>query len=148
MEKLSKAVHKRFMFYLAAGALLMLLAVPRPVRAAPATIEIIALPHSPVQTALKPARDFLQGLGARVNIIEVDAESAAGTKRLSALGERGHIPILLVINGNDRYRRPDGTRVLFKDFPAQPGQKLGINGLWSLADFEAAVQQAVGQSSK
>ena len=69
-------------------------------------------------------------------------------KRISALGLKGHIPMLLVINGSDRFKRPDGTAVLFKDFPAQPGQKLGINGLWTVADFEAAVKAALGNAAK
>ena len=53
-----------------------------------------------------------------------------------------------MIDGSDQYKRPDGTAVLFKDFPAQPGQKLGINGLWSVADFEAAVNRALGNAAK
>lgn len=139
---------RTFVAALAASAALAVLAAPFAVSAAPPTIEVIALPHSPVQTALKPVRSFLAGLGAKVKVVGIDAESAAGEKRLSALGLKGHVPILLVINGSDRYKRPDGTGVLFKDFPAQPGQKLGINGLWSVADFEAAVNQALAESTK
>ena len=122
----------------------LLVAAPLSALAAPPTVEIIALPHSPVQTALKPVRDFLAGLDGKVKVNELDAESPAGEERLSGLGLSGHIPILLVINGSDEFKRPDGTAVLFKDFPAQPGQKLGINGLWSVADFEAAVNAALG----
>jgi hypothetical protein len=133
---------------LAATAAFAFVGAPFAARAAAPTIEIIALPHSPVVTALKPVRDFLAGLDGKVKVVELDAESAAGEKRISALGLRGHVPILLVINGSDRYKRPDGTAVLFEDFPAQPGQKLGINGLWSVADFEAAVNQAIGMAAK
>jgi hypothetical protein len=134
---------REFIACVAAGAAITLLAGPA--RAAQPTIEIIALPHSPVQTALKSVRDFLANLGARVRVIELDAESPAGEKHISALGLKGHIPILLLINGSDSYKRADGTAVLFKDFPAQPGQKLGINGLWNIADFEAAVNAALGK---
>lgn len=142
------STRRKFVVALGASAALAVLGAPLAARAAPPTIEIIALPHSPVQTALKPVRDFLAGLGGKVKVVEIDAESAAGEKRLSALGLRGHIPILLVINGNDQTKRGDGTAVLFKDFPAQPDQTLGINGLWSVADFEAAVNRALGDSAK
>ena len=139
---------RTFVAALAASAAIVVLAAPFAASAAAPTIEIIALPHSPVLTALKPVRDFLASLGGKVNVIELDAESPAGEKRLSALGLKGHIPILLVINGSDQFKRPDGTAVLFKDFPAQPSQKLGINGLWSVADFDAAVNQALGNAAK
>ncbi len=142
------ATRRKFVAGLVASAAVAVLAAPFTAIAAPPTIEIIALPHSPVQTALKPVRDFLAGLGGKVKVVELDAESPAGEKRLSALGLKGHIPILLVINGSDQSKRPDGTAVLFKDFPAQPGQKLGINGTWSVADFEAAVNQAIGKAAE
>lgn len=116
--------------------------VPRP------RVEIIALPHWPVQDALKPVRAFLGTLAGRVKIVELDAESPAGEKRIAALGLRGHIPMLLVINGSDRFKRPDGTAVVFKDFPAKAGVPLGLNGLWTLADFEAAVRAALGAAEK
>jgi len=116
--------------------------------AAPPTIEIIALSHWPVQNALKPVRDFLTSLGAKVKVIELDAESAAGEKRIGSLGQKGHIPILLVINGNDQFKRQDGTLVLFKDFPAKADNPLGINGSWTVADFEAAVNAAIGDAAR
>lgn len=140
------ATRRDFLAAVSAGAAIALL---RPAAAAAApTVEIIALPHSPVQTALKPVRDFLAALGARVKIVEFDAESPAGEKRISALGLKGHIPILLVINGSDQFRRPDGTAVLFRDFPAKADNPLGINGSWSVADFEAAVNAALGAPAK
>ena len=43
------------------------------------------------------------------------------------------------------FKRPDGTLVVFKDFPAGAGNPLGLNGSWSVADFEAAVKAALGQ---
>ncbi len=112
------------------------------------TVEIIALSHWPVQDALKPARDFLGTLAGRVQVVELDAESPAGEKRIAALGLKGHIPILLLINGSDRFKRPDGTEVEFKDFPAKANNPLGLNGTWTEADFEAAVNAALGEPAK
>ena len=137
------ATRRKFVTALAAGAAAAVLVAPFAACAAPPTIEIIALPHWPVQNALKPVRDFLAGLSDKVKVVEIDAESAAGEKRLSALGLKGHIPIVLVINGSDQYKRPDGTAVLFKDFPAKADNPLGINGSWTVADFQAAVNAAL-----
>jgi hypothetical protein len=129
----------------ASAATILLAALAAPARAAPPTVEIIALAHSPVQAALKPVRDFLGTLGARVKVVELDAESAAGEKRIKAAGEKGHVPILLLINGSKSFKRPDGTQVVFKDFPAKADNPLGLNGLWSVADFQAAVNVALGK---
>ena len=116
--------------------------------ATPPTVEIIALSHWPVQNALKPVRDFLVPLGAQVKVVELDAESPEGEKRIGAVGLKGHIPILLLINGSDQFKRPDGTAVEFKDFPAKADNPLGLNGSWSIADFEAAVNAAIGTATR
>jgi hypothetical protein len=137
------ATRRDFITGLAAGAAVAVLAAPA--RAAPPTVEIVALPHSPVQSALKPVRDFLGGLGSRVKVVELDAESPAGEQRISAVGLKGHVPILLLVNGSDKFKRADGIQVVFKDFPAAAGKPLGLYGSWSVADFEAAVKAALGK---
>ena len=87
--------------------------------AASPTVEIIALPHSPVQSVLKPVRDFLGTLGG-VKVIELDPESPAGEKRIKAVGVKGHVPILLLVNGRDNFKRADGTRSCSRIFPPRP----------------------------
>jgi hypothetical protein len=111
-------------------------------------VEIIALPHWPVQDALKPVRAFLATATGRVKVVELDAESPEGENRISALGLKGHIPILLLINGSDRFKRADGTLVEFKDFPAKAGNPLGLNGSWTVVDFQTAVKAALGEPKK
>jgi hypothetical protein len=119
-----------------------------PAAAAQPTVEIIALPHSPVQNALKPARDFLATVAADVKLVELDAESPQGETRTRAVGLKGHVPIVLLINGSYRFKRSDGTDVEFKDFPAHADNPLGLNGTWTVADFEAAVKAALGKPEK
>jgi hypothetical protein len=137
------ATRRELLAGLAAGAAMAV--VTRSAWAASPTVEIIALPHSPVQNALKPVRAFLGTLGGRVKVVELDPESAAGEKRIKAVGVKGHVPILLLINGSDKFKRADGTAVVFKDFPAGAGNPLGLNVTWAVADFEAAVKAALGK---
>jgi hypothetical protein len=137
------STRRDFIARLAAGTAIFVVAGPA--WAAPPTVEIIALPHSPVQDALKPVRNFLISLDRRVKIIELDAESPAGEKRIKAVGLKGHVPILLLVNGSDKFKRADGTAAVFKDFPAGAGNPLGLNVTWSVADFEAAVKAALGK---
>jgi hypothetical protein len=139
---------REFVLALVMTAVSGALSEARAARATQPTVEIVALSHSPVQSALKPVRDFLLTLGNRVKVVELDAESPAGEKRISAVGLKGHIPMLLLINGSDRFKRRDGTLVEFKDFPAKADNPLGINGSWTVADFEAAVKVALREPGK
>jgi hypothetical protein len=117
-------------------------------RASQPTVEIIALPHWPVRDALKPVRSYLARLKGRVRVIELDAESPEGEARLRALGLKGHIPILLVIDGSYRFKRPDGSPVELKDFPAKTANPAGLNGTWTVADFESLLDARLGMPGK
>jgi hypothetical protein len=136
---------RRDIIALGASAAILLLTKFHEAFGAQPTVEIVALPHYPVQNALKPVRDFLGKLGGQVKVVELDSESPAGEKRIKAAGEKGHVPILLLVNGSDKFKRPDGAAVVFKEFPAGAGNPLGLNGSWSVADFEAAVNAALGK---
>jgi hypothetical protein len=136
---------RRDIISLTASAAVLFLAKASEAYGAEPTIEIVAPPHWPVRNALKPVHDFLRTLGARVKVVELDAESADGEKRIKAAGLKGHVPIVLLVNGSDKFKRADGTAVEFKDFPAGAGNPLGLNGSWSVADFEAAVNAALGK---
>ena len=136
---------RRDVVALGATAAILVLTKAFHARAAAPTIEIVALTHYPVRDALKPVRDFLNTLGQQVKVVELDAGSAEGEKRIKAIGLKGHVPIVLLIDGNDKFKRPDGTQVEFKDFPAKANNPLGLNGSWSVADFEAAVNAALGK---
>ena len=136
---------RTFLAALAATTTAVLAGSPPIALAAPPTVEIIALPHWPVRNALKPVRSYLAALHGRVRIIELDAESPKGERRLSALGLKGHIPILLVINGNYQFKRADGSPVTLKDFPAKTVDPTGVNGTWTVDDFKALVDARLGK---
>jgi|PersoiStandDraft_1058852.scaffolds.fasta_scaffold01588_9 ABC-type glycerol-3-phosphate transport system substrate-binding protein len=119
-----------------------------PASAAQPTVEIIALSHSPVRDALKPVRDFLGTIIGQVKVVELNSDSPEGEKRIAAVGLKGHVPILLLINGSHRFKRADGTVVEFKDFPAKANNPLGLNGTWTVADFETAIKAALGTAGK
>jgi hypothetical protein len=104
--------------------------------AAQPTVEIIAMAHPPVEDALKPLRGWLASQGGKLRVVEIDAESARGEKRLGSVGLHGHIPIAILIDGKYRHRRSDGSTVDFVNFPAAKGSPPGITGNWTVADVE------------
>lgn len=102
-------------------------------------VEVIALAHWPVQDALKPIYQVLAKFGDRIRVIKLDAYAADGKKRMKSVGQKGHIPALVLIDGMYRYTRPDGTSVEFINFPGGTNSPMGINGSWTPKDIEAAV---------
>jgi hypothetical protein len=116
--------------------------------AAQPVVEILAMTHSPVRNALAPVRAVLAKYSDRVRLVELDIESAEGEKREKAVGLKGHIPIVLLIDGRSSFKRPDGTVVAFVNFPAAAGNPLGLNGSWTVVDFEAAIKAALGEPAK
>ena len=108
--------------------------------AAAPLVEVIAYAHPPVQSALKPLRDSLARQGAKVRVVEIDMDTPQAERRLQAVGLKGHIPVVILIDGQYRYKRADGSTVEFVNFPADPGTPTGVKGTWSATDVEAALK--------
>ena len=123
--------------FLAAAALVLIAGAAH---TAPPTVEIVAYAHPPVQSALKPPRDWLAAQGNKVKVTEVDLDTPAGEKRLQAPGVKGHEAVVVLVDGQYRHRRADGTTVEFVSFPAGPGTPPGVKGTWSAEDVQAAIR--------
>jgi hypothetical protein len=107
--------------------------------AAPPTVEIVAMPHPPVKMALQPLRDWLAMQGGKVRVKEIDSESAEGKSKLQAAGLAGHIPVLILIDGQYKHARKDGGTVEFVNFPNQPNTPPGARGAWLPQDVQAVL---------
>jgi hypothetical protein len=108
--------------------------------AAPPVVEIIAFAHPPVQTALKPLREWLSSQGTRVRVVEIDMESPAAAKRLQTLGIGGHVPIVILVNGQYKRTRKDGSSVELVGFPSGLMAPAAAKGGWSTEDAQAMVK--------
>ena len=128
-------------YFLASVTAAILGLMAGPTFAAPPTVEIVAMAHPPVQAALKPLRDWLAQQGGKFKVIEIDAESVPGEKRLEAVGLKGHVPIVILIDGQYRHPRRDGSKVAFVNFPAVKESPAGIRGDWLTEDVEAVLTE-------
>jgi len=108
--------------------------------AAPPVVEVIGFAHAPVPSALKPLRDWLAQPGSKVRVVALDIASPAGEARVNAVGLKGHIPIVVLVDGRYQHSRPDGSAVEFVSFPAGPGTPPGVKGTWSAADVGAVLK--------
>jgi hypothetical protein len=109
--------------------------------AASPMVEIIAFAHPPVQSALKPLRDWLAHQGGKLRVVEIDMETPEAERRLQAAGLKGHLPIVILINGQYRRKRPDGSSVEFVGFPAAPNAAPGSG--WTVDDAKAVLTATV-----
>ena len=109
--------------------------------AAPPTVEIVAMPHPPVKMALAPLREWLAAQGPKLKVVETDIESPQGEKRLAAAGLSGHVPIVILIDGQFRQKRKDGVALEFVNFPAIEGAPPGVRGKWTTADVQAVLTE-------
>ena len=112
-----------------------------PAWAAQPVVEIIALAHPPVQSALKPLREWLATQGGKLKVVEVDMETPEGKRRLKALGITRHVPVVVLVDAQYKHTRKDGSAVEFVSFPAGPGTPAGVKGGWSAEDVKAVIQQ-------
>ena len=106
--------------------------------AAQPVVEIIAFAHPPVQSALKPLRDWLASQGKHARVVEIDMDTPAGEKRAAAVGVTGHVPILILVDGKYAFARKDGAAIELKSFPAAPNMK----GSWTIDDAKAVISAA------
>ena len=106
--------------------------------AAQPVVEIIAFDHPPVQSALKPLRDWLASQGKKARVVEIDMDTPAGEKRAAAVGVTGHVPILILVDGKYTFARKDGAAIELKSFPAAPNMK----GSWTIDDAKAVISAA------
>ena len=123
--------------FMAAMFMAISLNAATPAWAVAPTVEIIAMPHPPVTMALAPLRAWLGS--KKLTVVETDAESAKGVQRLESVGLRGHIPIVILIDGSYRQKLKDGRQVELVNFPNLDGAPPAVRGQWTTADVQAVL---------
>lgn len=111
--------------------------------AGPPVVEIVAMPHPPVKAALSQLREWLAAQGKKITVKETDSESPDGIKRMQSVGLSGHIPVLILIDGQYRIERKDSSVVEFVNFPNQPNTPPGARGGWTAADVQAVLAEKI-----
>lgn len=107
--------------------------------AAPPTVEIVAMAHPPIVAALASLRAWLASQGKKLKVVEIDAESAGGVKRLQEIGLRGHVPVVVLVDGKYRHGLKDGRQVEFVNFPNIEGAPPAVRGDWTTADVQVVL---------
>ncbi len=109
--------------------------------AKPVLVEVYAYAHPPVADALKPVHAMLARLGAAVRVVEIDLDQGDAEKRVAALGVKGHVAALIVVDGQRSFKRADGSALEFVNFPAGSSGPAAMRGTWTTAELQAVIEQ-------
>jgi hypothetical protein len=123
----------------AAIVLLFAAALAGPAWAAPPLVEVFAYAHPPVAAAIKPVREMLAHQGAAVRVVEIDLDKPEAEKRLAALGVKGHVAAMILVDGQRSVLRADGKTQEFINFPAGSEGPAAMRGTWTVAELEAVL---------
>ena len=106
----------------------------------PVLVEIISLDHSPIRATVQEAIDVAAEYGDKVTVQSYDFDSPEGTAFAEANGLSEHTPIAIFVNGEMEFE-VDGRLVKFYSFPQGEGTGMVAEGVWTMADLRAVLDQ-------
>lgn len=111
--------------------------------ASPVEVEIVALDHWPIRRALEQTLEMLKKFGDKVTLQQIDADTKAGKARLKASGMKGHIPVVIFVDGEFKHTL-EGQEVIFENFPVASDSPMRLDGKWSAGDVKAVIEEILG----
>jgi len=111
--------------------------------ASPVEVEIVALDHWPIRRALELTLEMLKKFGDKVTLQQIDADTKAGKARLKASGMKGHIPVVIFVDGEFKHSL-EGQEVIFENFPVASDSPMRLDGKWSAGDVKAVIEEILG----
>ncbi len=107
----------------------------------PATLEIISLDHAPIRPAVQEALSVAAEYGDKVMVQSYLFGTPEGDAFAEEHGLLEHTPIAIYINGEMEVE-VDGRSVKFYSFPQNAGTGMVAEGMWTMDDLRAALDQA------
>jgi len=111
--------------------------------ASPVEVEIVALDHWPIRRALEQTLEMLKKFGDKVTLQQIDADTKDGKARLKTSGMKGHIPVVIFVDGEFKHTL-EGQEVIFENFPVASDSPMRLDGKWSAGDVKAVIEEILG----
>lgn len=112
-----------------------LLSTPSAARsAASVKLEILYMNHGPLQPTIRNLKDLLAEYHGKVMVQWFDADQPSGKDFMKKKKIRGHIPMLILVNGKKSFSINDKD-ITFHGFPAGAGPFKTVEGNWAIADL-------------
>ena len=106
-------------------------------------VEVIALNHAPIRSAVEGVEALTAEYGEKVGYTRYDFDTETGKAFAEKHGIDEHTPIAIYVNGQDEFEI-DGVMTKFYSFP-QDGSSTGIvaSGTWTMDDLRTVLDQEI-----
>ena len=106
----------------------------------PVQVEIISLDHAPIRPAVQEALDVVAEFGKKVAVKSYTFDTPEGATFAEEHGLTEHTPIAVFVNGEMEFE-VNGRAVKFYSFPQGEGTGMVAEGVWTMADLQAVLDQ-------
>jgi hypothetical protein len=106
----------------------------------PVQVDIISLDHAPIRPAMQEAIDVAAEYGDKVMVQSYKFDTSEGEAFAEAHSLMEHTPIAIFVNGEMEFE-VDGRTVKFHSFPQGAGTGMVAEGVWTMADLRAVLDQ-------
>ena len=103
-------------------------------------VEIISLDHAPIRPAMQEAIDVAAEFGDKVTVQSYKFDTPEGAAFAEAHGLTDHTPIAIFVNGEMEFDL-GGRTVIFHSFPQGAGTGMVAEGVWTMDDLRAVLDQ-------
>jgi hypothetical protein len=106
----------------------------------PVQVEIISLDHAPIRPAVQEVLDVAAEYGDKVTVQSYNFDTPEGVAFAEEHGLTEHTPIAVFVNG-EMESEVDGRTVKFYSFPQGKGTGMVAEGVWTMDDLRAVLDQ-------
>ena len=110
----------------------------------PIKIDVLYMNHGPMRPTLRNLEDLFSGYGDKIAVSRYDFESEEGEQFKAQRRIRGHIPLVIWIDGKSTVK-VNGKQVAFSGFPSGSGPSF-FQGKWNMEDLKMALDRATSKN--
>ena len=107
----------------------------------PVQVEIISLDHSPIRPAVQEVEAVVAEFGDEVVLQTYNFGTQEGDAFAEERSLEEHTPIAIFVNGEIEFE-VNGRSVKFYSFPQGEGTGMVAEGVWTMDDLRAVLEQA------
>jgi hypothetical protein len=104
------------------------------ISASPVKLEILYMNHGPMQPTIRNIKNLLPEYKEKISVQWFDADLGSGKNFMKRKKIRGHIPMLILINGKKSFRI-NNKDIIFQGFPTGASPFKAVEGNWAISDL-------------
>lgn len=106
----------------------------------PVQVEIVSLDHAPIRPIVEEVLGVTAEYGDKVTVVTYDFDTPEGAAFAEEQGLIEHTPVAIFVDGAMAFA-VNGRSVEFSSFPQGAGTGMVADGVWTMADLRAVLDQ-------